>query len=142
MIVIVDANVAVRWSIRDDFSSAADQLLGADVLAFAPDLIIPELANTLWKMERAAQVSAEQVDRALMEIPRGFDRLFDTAAFFERSVAIARTLKHPAYDCFYLALSEMLKAPLVTLDRKLFNRTRDTPWAELTTLLGGDPALT
>lgn len=141
MIVVVDANVAVRWSIRDEYSSAADQLLDDDVLVFAPDLVIPELANTLWKMERASQITADQVDRALVEIPRGFDRLFGSAAFFERSVEIARTLKHPAYDCFYLALSEMLKAPLITLDRALFNRTRNTPWGALTTLLGVDPAL-
>lgn len=142
MIVVVDANVAVRWSIRDESSLAADRLLGNDVLAFAPDLVIPELANTLWKMERASEISAEQASRALMEIPRGFDRLFGTAAFFERAVEIARALKHPAYDCFYLALSERLKAPLITLDRKLFDRTRSTPWAALTTLLGTDPALT
>ncbi|WP_448188350.1 type II toxin-antitoxin system VapC family toxin [Azospirillum sp. sgz301742] len=142
MIVIVDASVAVRWSIRDEFSPAADRLLSNDVLAFAPDLVFPELANALWKMERASHISAEQARRALIEIPRGFDRVFGTAAFFERSLEITRTLNHPAYDCFYLALSETLQAPLVTLDRRLFNRTRGTPWADLTTLLGGDPALT
>lgn len=142
MIVIVDASVAVRWSIRDEFSPAADRLLSNDVLAFAPDLVFPELANALWKMERSLSISAEQANRALIEVPRGFDRVFDSAAFFERSFEIARTLNHPAYDCFYLALSEALQAPLVTLDRRLFNRTRGTPWADRTTLLGGDPVLT
>ena len=142
MIIVVDACVAVRWSVRDEWTEAAYRLMDGRHTVFAPDLVIPEVANTLWKMERASQITAEQAGRALIEIPRGFDRLFGTAAFFERAVEIARTLTHPVYDCFYLALSERLKAPLVTLDRKLFNRTRGTPWADLTTLLGADPALT
>ncbi|HEY0836119.1 MAG TPA: type II toxin-antitoxin system VapC family toxin [Azospirillum sp.] len=142
MIVVVDASVAVRWSIRDGYSEAADRLLGSDALVFAPDLVFSELANALWKMERAGMISAEQADHALIEIPRSFDRVFGTAPFFERSYEIARTLKHPAYDCFYLALSEALQAPLVTLDARLFRRTRGTPWEGLTTLLDAAAAPT
>jgi predicted nucleic acid-binding protein len=35
------------------------------------------------------------------------------------AVALSRQLQHPAYDCFYLALSRRLDAPLITADKRL-----------------------
>jgi predicted nucleic acid-binding protein len=39
---------------------------------------------------------------------------------------------HPVYECFYLALSETLDAPLVTADGRLLTRVADTPFAART----------
>lgn len=45
------------------------------------------------------------------------------------ALALARRLRHSAYDCFYLALAVRLEAPLVTADRRLVE------------LAAGEPAL-
>jgi predicted nucleic acid-binding protein len=39
-------------------------------------------------------------------------------------------LRHPAYECFYLALAEERRAKLVTADRRLLGRLAGTPWQE------------
>jgi predicted nucleic acid-binding protein len=40
-------------------------------------------------------------------------------------------LRHPAYDCFYLALAERNTSPLVTADDRLIRRCADTPFEKL-----------
>ena len=137
---VVDASVAVRWYAEDSWTESANALAEHAPLS-APDLIVCELSNALWKIARVDGVSDALVGDALKRLP-GIIDLVSVTQLAPRAFAIARALNHPTYDCFYLALSETLRAPLVTLDRKLFNRTRATPWADLTSLLGSDPALT
>jgi predicted nucleic acid-binding protein len=49
----------------------------------------------------------------------------------DRALAIAIELRHPAYDCFYLALAERNTSPLVTADDRLIRRCADTPFEKL-----------
>ena len=137
---VVDASVAIRWSIKDSHTPAAQAILVKEGIVVAPDLVIPEVTNALWKMRRAGAISGEQAEQALDEIPAAFSHLVATSALMRRAYAIATMLDHPAYDCFYLALSEDMGAPLITLDKRLHARTRNTPWAGLTVLLGGENA--
>jgi predicted nucleic acid-binding protein len=37
-------------------------------------------------------------------------------------------LRHPVYDCFYLALAEREDATLVTADRRLIGRLAGSRW--------------
>ena len=41
-------------------------------------------------------------------------------------------LHHPVYDCFYLAVSEALDAPLVTADGRLLARVAGTSFSTRT----------
>ena len=139
--IVVDASVAVRWYAEDAWTDLANGLLTPEKPLSAPDLIVPELSNALWKLARAGIIADGQAADALARIPSVVS-LVPTANLGARAFAIARTLNHPTYDCFYLALAEAAESPLVTLDRRLFSRTRGTPWADLTTLLGDDSVLT
>ena len=137
---IIDASVAIRWFNNDIWSAEALTLLASGGHT-APDLIVAEVANALWKIVRIGLLPPEPGERALCDLPNMISVL-PTTVLGPRAFSIARTLNHPAYDCFYLALAEATGTALVTLDRRLFNRTRGTPWADLTTLLCSDPALT
>ena len=134
---VVDASVAMRWSIQDGYTSLAQALVSGGGMLVAPDLVVPEVTNALWKMRRSGLISEEQADRALAEIPQAYTMLVPMSGLIRRAFSIAVALDHPAYDCFYLALAEELGAPLVTLDKRLHSRTRSTPWEALTVLLGG-----
>jgi predicted nucleic acid-binding protein len=49
----------------------------------------------------------------------------------DRALAIAIELRHPVYDCFYLALAERNTSPLVTADERLIHRCAGTPFEKL-----------
>ena len=53
------------------------------------------------------------------------------SALRDRALAIAIELRHPAYDCFYLALAERSTAPLVTADERLIFCCADTRFEKL-----------
>ena len=44
---------------------------------------------------------------------------------FSRATELACQLNHPAYDCFYLALAELLGTSVVTADRRFANKVAD-----------------
>jgi predicted nucleic acid-binding protein len=41
-----------------------------------------------------------------------------------RAMEVARLLKHPVYDCVYLALAERERATVVTADARLLQQAR------------------
>jgi hypothetical protein len=54
------------------------------------------------------------------DVAKAFEELVPMSVLNDRALAIAIELRHPAYDCFYLALAERSTSPLVT-------RSADTP---------------
>ncbi len=133
--MIVDASVAVRWYAVDDWTPAARSLLDAAEPLIAPDFFVAEVANVLWKLARADAVADAQAELALRELPQVV-ALESVAPLAPRAFVIARVLNHAVYDCLYLALAELRGMPMITLDKRLHARTRNTSWAELTVLLG------
>ena len=54
MTLVVDASVAVKWFVEEDGRQQALQILDLDERE-APDLIIAEVANVIWKKAFAAR---------------------------------------------------------------------------------------
>jgi predicted nucleic acid-binding protein len=48
---------------------------------------------------------------------------------------VAIELRHPAYDCFYLALAERERTVLITADRTFFRKLQGKPYSRLVRLL-------
>jgi predicted nucleic acid-binding protein len=131
MTLVVDASAALKWFIEEDGSAHAAVLLMAPELLIAPDLIVAEVCNAAWKAVRAGTMLPEQQDHAASRLAAAFDELVPMAALARRAAELSRTLDHPAYDCFYLALSEQRDAKLITADRKLLLRVEATEWKAL-----------
>ena len=53
-----------------------------------------------------------------------FEALIAAEALCVRALALAIDLRHPVYDCFYLALAERENAPLATADEGLIAAAR------------------
>jgi predicted nucleic acid-binding protein len=99
---VLDASAAVRLILS--YPSAADlaERVGGAALVLAPELMLTELANTLWKLRRA-------------------DRLndLDPQELQAEALALACHLNHPVYVCLYLALARREAASLISSDRRL-----------------------
>ncbi|MGE0226718.1 MAG: type II toxin-antitoxin system VapC family toxin [Acetobacteraceae bacterium] len=131
MIRVVDASVALKWFIEEDGTAQAVALLRSGDTLIAPDLIVPEVCNAAWKALRAGLIHPSQQSAIAARLPSALDSLVPTGSLAPRASALAQMLDHPAYDCFYLALAEQQAATLVTADRRLLGRLKDTMWAGL-----------
>jgi predicted nucleic acid-binding protein len=134
--LVVDASVAVKWFVTEPGSQEALNLAHRDEPLIAPELIVAEVVNAMWRRivtGAIEQSQAEDVPRALAEM---FAELWPMTPLASRALAIAAELRHPAYDCLYLALAERENARLITSDRRLLRRLEGTPWSERVQGLG------
>lgn len=128
--VIVDASVAIKWAAPEALSEQAIWILTNARLA-APDLLIAECANILWKKVRSGEFDAATARLAAGAIMRTDIELAPMRQSMAGAVDLAVELDHPAYDCLYLALAIERKCPLVTADTRLVNRLAQSGNARL-----------
>jgi predicted nucleic acid-binding protein len=126
--LVVDASVAVKWFVQEPGTEDAVELLGRNDALIAPELVIAEVVNVLWKHLMRAELERRQVAHVPVALSRTFSELWPVVWLARRALEIATELRHPAYDCLYLALAESEDAPLVTADRRLITRLAGTPW--------------
>ena len=131
MTIVVDASVALRWCFQLNGSDRAEDLLRSDDYLIAPDLVIAEITNAAWKFVIFDRVPADAAMSAVREVAKAFEELVPTSLLKDRALAMAIELRHPAYDCFYLALAERSALPLITADDRLIRRCSDTPFEKL-----------
>jgi predicted nucleic acid-binding protein len=123
--IVVDASVAVKWVVAEDFSDQADLLKGSALCA--PAHWQAEAVNVLWaKVYRGDLLPAGAIDRArmLMQAPVELvplSPLMDEA--LKQSLAYGITI----YDSLYLALAVARDIAFVTADRKLLQKLSGDP---------------
>jgi len=119
---VVDASVAVKWVIPEVLSDLADRVRDGAEDVLAPDLLLVEVANALWRKTSAREISAREADGAFDLVRRSGIDLRPAGPLLPRAMDLARRLGHPVYDCVYLALAEREEATLVTADQRLLRR--------------------
>ena len=120
--LVIDASVAIKWVIEEDGTAEALALRRQRLTA--PDLLIPECANILWKKVRRNELSAEEAAFAGRLLANADIELAPTRPLMDAAMEIAVLLDHPAYDCMYLALAEQNDVTFVTADSRLISKGR------------------
>ncbi|PWU22290.1 MAG: PIN domain nuclease [Candidatus Rokuibacteriota bacterium] len=138
MTVVVDASVAVKWVIPEVLSDRADALRDRANRLLAPDLLLVEAGNALWKKVTRREISTREARQALDLLMTSALDLRPSGPLLARALGLAVRLRHPVYDCVYLALAHAEGAALVTADRRLLARAARrrprTPVIDLATL--------
>ena len=113
----LDASIVVKWYVTEAHSEDARRLLAHRLRRFAPDFLLVEFANTVWKKARRGEIADPYA--YLGEIPeiREAIELLPTADLVERAARLALEKDHPLYDCLYLACAEATGSTLITADR-------------------------
>ncbi len=124
MSLIVDASVAVKWFFREPDSQSALALRQQDLNFIAPELVIAEIGNAAWKKRMRNEIDAVQAVFVMRRAPLLFSSLVPIAELAEAAMQLSATLPHPIYDCFYLALAERERAPIVSADAKLLGAAK------------------
>ena len=120
-LLVIDASVALKWVIPEAGSILA-LALRREHRFTAPDLLIAECANVLWKQVRREFLGHQQAHAAAKLLARADIDLKPMQPLLEAATRIAIHLNHPAYDCFYLALAAAEDCPFVTADERLVRK--------------------
>lgn len=115
--VVIDASVAIKWVVDEEGSDDAVRLIDGPALS-APDLLMSECANILWKKTRRGELTRDETSLAIDLLARADIELVPTRALASAATALALDLDHPAYDCMYLALAIERGDVFITADRR------------------------
>ena len=124
MTLIVDASVAVKWFFREADSQRALALKQRNQDLIAPELILAEIGSAAWKKRMKNEIDAAQAVFVVRQASLVFSSLVPMSELAEAAMHLSATLLHPIYDCFYLALAERERAPIVSADDKLLGAAK------------------
>jgi len=126
--VALDSSILAAMFFKEDASQRAlDAVTEPDLITL--DLALAEVGNVAWKQVMLCDADRDLTLKALQkcqlfiseacEVVRAEDLL---AEAYEISIAC----KAAFYDSLFLALAEREKVPLLTLDRKMFNKANSS----------------
>jgi predicted nucleic acid-binding protein len=123
---VVDASVVVTVLIRGEYDDWAEEQLKAtagDRSLWAPHLIDAEVGQALRRRIAARKLRDDHGQDALGRFAALPLRRIVHTGLLDRAWQLRHN--HSFYDGLYVALAELLEAPLVTLDRRLAWAARD-----------------
>lgn len=115
--LVVDASVVAKWLFQEPDQGLALSLIGRFEL-LAPDLLLIECGNVIWRRHRLGEVPARAAPQLVGKLRTGPIRFHPSAALVERAVVLAVTLRHPIYDCMYMSLAMARQTRVVTCDHR------------------------
>lgn len=119
--LVIDASIAVKWVIEENGTPAALALRDKARL-IAPELLVAECANILWKKVQRGELSIDEAHLAARILEAAEIELLPTRFLLAAATRMAIDLNHPAYDCFYLALAEANECRFVTADERFLRK--------------------
>jgi predicted nucleic acid-binding protein len=119
--LVIDASIAIKWVIEEEGTLQALTLRRKAKL-LAPELLVAECANILWKKARRNELSREEALLAARLLQTAAIELVPTRSLLAAATRIAIELDHPAYDCLYLALAIENGCRFVTADERFLRK--------------------
>ena len=118
MTLVVDASVAIKWMVRENDNDKARALFELPDPLIAPDWLLIEAASALWRKVKQSELLQIHAERHLEDLPEFFSRLHPSQSLVGDALRWSFRLKHPVYDCLYLALAIAQNCKFVTADDK------------------------
>jgi predicted nucleic acid-binding protein len=129
--LVVDSSVVIKWSVPEVHSADALRYLDPDLGRDAPELLLAEVSNILWKKVGRGELTRDEAERIAADVGQADVTIHPMAPLFGPALRIALEAGRSAYDCTYLALAESLSCQMVTADRRLYNALQGGPYAGL-----------
>jgi predicted nucleic acid-binding protein len=121
LMLVIDANIAIILITNEPGRNAALERLAEESQLIAPDWILVEVANVLWRKVKMGFTDRTTAEIRLKALPEYFEALVSAKPLITQSQKLAFELDHWVYDCHYLALALDQGVKLLTADRKFWN---------------------
>ena len=118
---VVDASIAIKWYLPEDYSEYAERLLSPEIELLVPDLLFSELANIVWKQVMRHEYSRQKASTILEALEAVPFQVWSAKSLMSNAFDIACLTKRTFYDSLYVALAEKAACKMVTADLKLLN---------------------
>ncbi len=127
--VVVDASLAVKWLVEEEYSDKAHATLQSwvdqDITRIAPYLMPVEVANALHRRMLRRELSVGDTTRMIARLLESSLELHQPAGLHARALQLASELNQNAvYDAHYLALADIVGCELWTADERLYRVAR------------------
>lgn len=126
MRLVVDASVAVKWFVPETNKSEALKLLDGTRELHAPDLIIPELGNIIWRKHRQRHFSSAVARQIVADFQTFTIKVHSHTRPARAAYVGAELSGQTVYDWTYLALALSLSCQFVTADEKFYKALEKT----------------
>lgn len=129
--IVVDSSVLVKWfkSRNEELVAEARALLDEverrPLEVHVPALLLYEVGNILLLKTQLEPAALDDSISRLEALP--FSIAPPATPLLQRAARLGRELDLTFYDASFLALAVELDCPLITADRRLFDRTRTYP---------------
>ena len=123
--LVIDASIAIKWVVEEEGTPAALALRHRAKL-IAPDMLVGECANILWKKVHRRELLKDEALLAARLLQVADLELLPMRPLFEEATRISIEMDRPAYDCVYLALAAASKCRFVTADERLVWKLRQS----------------
>lgn len=118
---VIDASVAVKLLVDEDGADQA-MIVYRTFELLAPELLLAECANIIWKKTRRGELTAPEAELAAGLLARSAIDLRPMRGLVGAATRLAMALDHAAYDCLYLALAAAEDCPFITADERLVRK--------------------
>lgn len=131
--LVVDTCVIVKWFLPEADSDRAlalrESFRAGTVNLLAPDLLLTEFANVLWKQR--SSLGLDEAEKTLAELRAWGLDLVSSAKLLDDALTLAYEHRRTVYDALYLTLARERECDLITADERLYNAVKDRlPWVK------------
>jgi predicted nucleic acid-binding protein len=119
--LVIDASVAIKWVVPESQSDLAISLRERFRFS-APELIVAECINILWKKTRRGELSPTEAVLAARSLELADIEFFPVRSLSRQVMELSILLDHPAYDCVYLCAARARREVFVTADERLLGK--------------------
>ena len=120
MRLVIDASAAVEIALDRRGAARLVEIVSEADEVLAPELLVAEVVNTVWKYHQFEGLDLNTCDRALRFAVGLVDTLVSHKEICHEAFHLSRSeRRRAAYDMFYLALARREDAAFMTLDNAL-----------------------
>jgi predicted nucleic acid-binding protein len=127
--IVVDSSVVAAAFFPEPHRAAAAALLADGEELVAPELLLAEVANVVWKRHGRGEIEAAEANDLLADVLRLPISYIPAAELIESALELAVAVRRSVYDSMYLALAVRHGTVMVTGDERLVNALFSTPLA-------------
>lgn len=123
---VVDASVAIKWYVTEVYTAEAEKLLDGSLELHAPELIVPEFGNIIWKKVRVKDLTVQEAAQIIDAFQKQKIAFHSHDNLLKAAFTGAERTGQTVYDWTYLALAVSLGCELVTADERFYKALEKT----------------